>query len=444
MPTTLDEAPAESLGLRRLRRRQALTLGLLIAGYSGYYLCRSNLSVAMPLIAKELVAGGMTLDDARGRLGWIASLGTLAYALGKFLSGGLGDYLGGRRNFLGGMLGAILATLVFAAGGGMPIFTIAWIANRLTQSLGWVGMVKIAGRWFDYRASGTVMGLISLSFLFGDAAARQFYAVVLGLGFGWRGMFVLCAGVLAGLMLACTWLLRESPSELGLREGEVNPSNVYGAEGDRVSGAGPWSILGPLLRRRTFWYVCILSMALTLLREIFGVWSPTYFHEVARLSPARSSSVSALFPFWGGISVLLAGFLGDRMGRLGRSTIILAGMLLTGLALWQLGRLPAGVAPIWPVVGVTLVGFLLIGPYSYLAGAVALDFGGKRGGGTASGIIDGVGYLAGSLAGRGVAELLKARGWSFTFMAMAGLAWASALVALLYLREQSREPAGAS
>ena len=45
--------------------------------------------------------------------------------------------------------------------------------------------------------------------------------------------------------------------------------------------------------------------------------------------------------------------------------------------------------------------FLLIGPYSYLAGAISLDFGGKRGGATACGIIDGVGYLGGVLAGEG-------------------------------------------
>ena len=54
--------------------------------------------------------------------------------------------------------------------------------------------------------------------------------------------------------------------------------------------------------------------------------------------------------------------------------------------------------------------FLLIGPYSYLAGAISLDFGGKRGGATACGIIDGVGYLFGGvLAGNVVARLSGTR-----------------------------------
>src|SRR5215510_251193 len=33
-----------------LRRRQSLTVTLLVFGYAGYYLCRSNFSVTLPLI----------------------------------------------------------------------------------------------------------------------------------------------------------------------------------------------------------------------------------------------------------------------------------------------------------------------------------------------------------------------------------------------------------
>src|SRR5208283_6093271 len=132
---------------RRLVRWQALTVSALVAGYTGYYLCRSNLSVAMPLIIAEMTRRGMNADAARIVLGSIASLGVFAYAIGKFPSGGLADYLGGRRNFLFGMAGSIVFTLLFAASGAVPLFTLAWMGNRLVQSLGWAGMVKIASKW---------------------------------------------------------------------------------------------------------------------------------------------------------------------------------------------------------------------------------------------------------------------------------------------------------
>jgi len=52
------------------------------------------------------------------------------------------------------MAGSILFTLLLSLGGGIPLFTLAWMANRGVQSLGWAGMVKIASRWFSYSAYG--------------------------------------------------------------------------------------------------------------------------------------------------------------------------------------------------------------------------------------------------------------------------------------------------
>src|SRR6266404_4589126 len=96
-----------------LTRWQVLTVALLVVGYAGYYLCRSNFSVTLPLIIDELTARGMSPADAKVRLGTIASIGVFAYAIGKFFSGGLADWLGGRRTFLLGTAGAICFTALF-------------------------------------------------------------------------------------------------------------------------------------------------------------------------------------------------------------------------------------------------------------------------------------------------------------------------------------------
>lgn len=413
---------------------------LMVVGYSGYYLCRSNLSVVTPLMTDELVAGGMDAGDAKVWLGWIASMGAITYAIGKLMGGALADFLGGRRNFLVGMGGAVFFTLLFAVGGGFPIFTLAWMGNRIAQSMGWGGMMKITSRWFDYRSTGTVIGILSLSYLFGDAASRAFMGFLIANGIGWRGVFAIGAAVLAVILVFCLWLLKETPKDLGLPEGEANPLNVFGAKGEEVRPGSLESLLGPLFQYRAFWYVCLLSLTMTLLRETFNNWSPTYFKEVVKVPAQDAAYCSALFPLFGGISVILSGFFGDRLGRSGRAILLLAGLFLTGAVLWLLGQLPADVAPIWPLVLVTLVGFLLIGPYSYLGGAIALDFGGKRGGATAGGLIDGVGYLAGVLAGGGVAKFAMSWGWAGTFEALAIAAWVSCAVAALYLWEQNREP----
>src|SRR5579862_2102147 len=195
----------------RLGRWRALTIALIVTGYAGYYLCRSDFAVAMPLLIAEMGKNGVAPDDARIRMGTIASLGVLAYAIGKFPSGWLADFLGGRRNFLFGMGGSVACTVLFALSGGVPLFSLAWIGNRLVQSLGWAGLVKISSKWFSWSTYGTVMGFLSLSFLFGDAASRQFMSVLIAHGLGWRGVFYAAAATLAVLLLFNLVLLRETP-----------------------------------------------------------------------------------------------------------------------------------------------------------------------------------------------------------------------------------------
>lgn len=423
---------------RQLRRRQALTVALMVFGYAGYYACRSDLSVCLPLIADELTAGGTTAGAAREGLGRVVSIGILAYALGKPFAGPLADSLGGRRNFLAGMGGAVVMTMAFTLGGALPVFGVAWAGNRLVQSLGWAGLVKVTSRWFGASTYGTVMGVLSLSYLFGDAAARYLMGRLIAAGLGWQGVFLVAAGSLAALFLANARLLVESPAGLGLPGPPAGPATVYGGRGTANETAGVAGLLGPLLRSPAFWLVCLLSCGLTLLREAFNTWTPTYFVEGVGLSRADAGSASALFPFTGGLSVLLVGVLGDRFGRPGRAAIILLGLGLTGLALALLGTADFRATPGLAVFLVAVVAFCLLGPYSYLAGAIALDLGGRRGGATASGFIDFAGYLGGAFAGWGLAKVSLAYGWKGLFLALAGVAFASALVAALYLIQQRR------
>jgi OPA family glycerol-3-phosphate transporter-like MFS transporter len=417
---------------------QVITVLLMVLGYSGYYLCRSNLSVALPLVIADLGSRGIPVDIARIRLGTIASLGVLAYALGKFPSGGIADFLGGRRNFLAGMIGSVMFTVLFAVGGGLPIFTLAWIGNRLIQSLGWAGVVKVTSKWFSFSSYGTAMGVISLSFLFGDAASREAMALLIGGGLGWRSIFLATAAVLCALFLLNAVLLKESPSQLGLVEPRSNPLNLFAQDGEKPTPMNLKSLLRPFAMSKTFWLVCIMSLGMTLVRETFNLWTPTYFNDALGLTKAAAAHNSALFPLVGGVSVLLTGFLSDRLGRGGRAATILAGLLLTGCALFALAYLDLGRSTVLPVVLVSSVGFFMIGPYAFLGGAISLDFGGKCGSGTASGLIDGVGYLGGVLAGDAIARVSVAYGWRGAFALLGYGTLVTSMVAAAYWFNQLR------
>src|SRR5205814_2098224 len=101
-------------GTRALRIAQCRTLLLLFLGYASCYFCRSNLSVATPLLVDELGHRGVSHADA---LGTIAAILTCSYLLGDAAArGSMGLLLqrgvGWRGLFL---FGASVAGLLFLA-----------------------------------------------------------------------------------------------------------------------------------------------------------------------------------------------------------------------------------------------------------------------------------------------------------------------------------------
>ena len=402
----------------------AWTVALMIVGYAGYYLCRSHFSVAKPLILDEYKSIGVTKET----LGNVAAWGTAFYAAGKFLFGSVADVVGGRRMFLLGMAGAILFTMLFGVGG-PPFFLLAWVGNRFIQASGWVGMVKITSRWFAHSVYGRVMGFISLSYLFGDFLSRLFLSELIARGVNWQGVFYASAGVLALIFIPTFFMLRDRPRDRGLPELDANPDALVKDEVERPKLG---TLLRPLLTSPTFWVVCMLSFGFTFMRETFNDWTPTYLHEAAGMTTDAAGRASSLFPLFGGLSVIAVGFLSDRFGRAGRALLIAGGLAIgaAGLYFLSTGDLKGQSGIV--VALVAGIGFVLIGPYSLLAGAISLGFGGKQASASAAGWIDGIGYIGGILSGHLIGSIAEHKGWAPAFSVLALTAAISCGVSFAY------------
>jgi OPA family glycerol-3-phosphate transporter-like MFS transporter len=412
--------------MRSLRAGQVGISTLLFGGYAALYFCRADLSVGTPLIIEQLGTHGVSHGEAIVRMGTMTSLGVLTYALGKMFLGGLGDYWGGRTSFLIGLGGATAFTLLFAAGGSIPVFTIAWLGNRLTQSIAWAGLVKVSSKWFDYSSYGMIMGILSISYLIGDAVARQCMGVLIEHGFTWRALFDFAAAVAAILFIANLFFLRESRVEAGHEEAKPNPLNLFAASESRPPGIG--ALLLPLLRSKGFLLVCLLSLGCTIIRETFNIWTPVYLRDYLGYTMGSAASMSAVFPGVGAVSVVVTGWLSDRLGVNGRSLLLCLGLAATAAALLLLMSLrPSTSAAPLPLLMIGIIAFCLLGPYSYLGGAFAMDFGGKQASAMSSGIIDGIGYLGAVVAGDSVARVSVAFGWHGVFIALAAVSGLAAL-----------------
>jgi OPA family glycerol-3-phosphate transporter-like MFS transporter len=420
------DAAAGGPPARSLRLRQTGVVLLLFGGYGALYFCRADLSVATPLLVEALGQHGVSHGDAIIRMGGIASSGVLAYALGKLFLGGLGDFWGGRVSFLIGLAGATVFTLMFASGSSLPLFSLAWIGNRLTQSLSWAGLLKVSSKWFDYSSYGMIIGILSISYLVGDAAARQWMGMLIEHGFGWRTLFYFAAAVSSLFLAVNFWLLRESRVEAGFVEAKPNPLNLFAGSESRPASLR--LLLLPLVRSRAFLLVCLLSLGCTIIRETFNLWTPVYLRDYLGYSMSNAARMSAVFPGVGAVSVLATGWLSDRLGVNGRSLIMFAGLAATAGALLILMTMQSSsTGSLPPLLAIGTIAFCLLGPYSYLGGAMALDFGGKQAGAVSSGIIDGIGYLGAVVAGDSIARVSVAFGWHGVFVALAAV---SALAAL--------------
>ena len=409
-----DRRAPSSLGARQL-----LTVLLLFGGYSACYFCRADLAVASPLLIEELGRRGVSHADALIHIGQIASLGVFAYAIGKLFLTGLGDFWGGRPNFLIGLGGATIFTLLFTVGGALPVFTIAWLGNRLTQSIAWAGMLKVSSRWFDFTSHGTVIGVLSISYLVGDAVARQWMGALIGLGYGWRAMFYLAAAVAGFFLVANYSVVAGIACRARLSRGRRNPQNCLRrrlVEARRISRRWCCRCSGVAL---SSWSACCRSAAPSCARpsttgspSTCATSSATAW--AARPVPARFSRRSERYR-----SSSPAGSATGSAPN-SRPVVMAVGLTATAAALALLGVLrPSGGSPLLPLVAIGTTALCLLGPYSYLGGALACDFGGKQGTAQSSGIIDGVGYLGSVIGGVTVARASVAFGWGGVFLALA-------------------------
>jgi sugar phosphate permease len=410
-------------------------VGLLVLGYIGIYLCRKNFSVAVPLLRE-------TFDLSKEDVGRIASYSTLAYALGKFGFGPLIDRVGGRVAFLVALAGVAVFGGLGGLAGSFPMLALIYSLNRLAGSIGWGGMVKLVPDWLPARSLPLAMAVLSLGFVFGGVCATLLAGQIAEWsGNDWRWVMSGPALVLAVIIALCWWVLPRAAA------GAMGGSPAPAAED--APAKFELRHITDLVFIRRFWILLALSFVLTLLRETFNTWAVDFFKTAGgvEVSTRIASFLATPFDAFGAAGILFLGWAFGRLGGAGRVRLLFAILLALTALIWLLPAL--GARHVWlATAAVGGIGFLAYGPYSLLAGILAVEIRGKAYVGTVAGMVDGVGYFAAILAGQQFGRILDAGGYRLGFACLAGLAaLASVLCLFLYRRgedlgEAAREGQG--
>jgi sugar phosphate permease len=381
--------------------------------YAGYYLCRKNLSVALPLL--HGVSGLRNIDLANIVFGY-----SLFYAIGQFACGFLADRIGAKR-VIGAGLFLVVASNLFMGLRAAPVWLLLFAClNGAGQSTGWSGLVKTMAIWFGRETRGVVMAWWGTNYVFGGFVATAFATWAIGQHWilpqlGWRlGFFLPALVLLAIAVLFLTRMKDPADAPNAVPEPERSPKRTTELQSS-------WSELVDLLRKPSLWMVSVSYFFLELCRYALMFWLPLYMVERLKYSVEISGYVSSLYELVGIVGAVAAGYASDRFAQSRRAPV--AALMLWGLACVMLTQPALGRAGVGgTAIAIALAGILSYGPDTLLSGACAQDIGEAKAAATASGFVDGIGHLGALFSPYVVVYVSERYGWDRLFPLFAAVA----------------------
>jgi len=409
------------------------TFAITWLAYAGFNLTRMSFAVS-----KVSIEGDPLIHLSQTQMAWVDGAFLAAYAIGQFFWGVAGDRYGPRKVILAGMLCSVVTACVMGASASATMFVGLFFIQGLCQSSGWAPLVKNVGNFFSRRERGSVLGLWCTNYAVGGLIATVF-ASYIGEHFGWRYAFFVPAMVLMGIWVLFYLFQRDRPEDVGLpsvEEYHHEPTPVVKAgETPAEEPEGSWKVIREALTNPMVILLGLVYFCLKPTRYAILFWGPKYVYERLGSGMAEAGFLSSLFELAGPVSILVVGFVSDRVFGARRMPVSIICLLLLGALLFALDHLPA---TRWVLGGsLFLLGFLAYAPDAMVAGVAVVDFGAKKGASTATGLVNGMGSIGAMLGGVIPGLMEEQWGWQNVFT---GLAVAAVVAALLLLPKWNAVP----
>lgn len=396
----------------RYERWRVQTFAITWLAYFGFYITRKTFSVA-----KIGIDADPSIDLATDQMAWIDGVYLIAYAVGQFIWGMVGDRVGTRKVVLGGMIFSVLAAAAMGASSITVAFGILFCIQGLCQSTGWAPLVKNMGGFFSQHERGRVMGFWCTNYAVGGMFA-SIYAGYWGDMLGWRYAFFIPAVTLFMIAVLFFLLQRNQPEDVGLP-----PIEQYHAEWERVAipedtqdqkEDGGWRAIINIITNKNVMLLCASYFFIKPARYAILFWGPMYINEKIGSGMAESGAISSIFEFAGIISAILAGYISDKVFHAKRMPVCVISLLILGIFLCFVDDLPASRSVL--LLSFAIMGLCVFAPDSIISGAASIDFGTKKGASTAAGFINGAGSIGAIIGGTIPGIFADKWGWSGVFM----------------------------
>jgi MFS transporter, ACS family, D-galactonate transporter len=378
------------------------------------YLDRTNLSVAAPLLTKE-----MHLDSAQ--MGFLFSAFAWTYAICNLPGGYFVDRLGSRLTYALSLFFWSMATALQGWASSFNGLFGLRLGVGIAEAPAFPANNRVVTVWFPTRERG----MATSCFVSGQYIGTGLCTPILfwiAATWGWRAIFMVTGA--AGLVFSYIWwkVYRDPMKSALANAAEIEEIRAGGAGmGSQVQAPFKWSDVRQLLSYRQIWALCIGKFSISVVIFFLLTWFPSYLVQERGLSLLKVGGY-AVAPYMGAaIGVLVGGAWSDWLLKRGvsqtwaRKIPIVTGFLLTSIIF-----LANFTSSNLSTIAVVTCAFFFSG-VSSIGWAVTSDVAPVRLVGMTGGIVNFAANLAGIMTPIAVGYIVKSTGSYY---------WALALVAV--------------
>ncbi len=396
--------PGSGAGVHRMARREWILLLLLIASIFINYVDRSNLSIAAPLLQKELSLSPSALGSLLSSFFW-------TYALLQLLgiAGWLADRFPVVHVFTAGFLLWSIATIATGLLSGFESIFVCRLILGAGESLAYPCYSRLFATFIPQDHRGRANALLDAASKMGPALGTALGGVLL-LRIGWRMFFIVLGA--ASLVWIIPWLAY-APRSKG-SEPQISHKRYSVMSLVRVRSA--WGTFFGHFCGNYFWFFLL-------------TWIPSYLVKERGMTIGWMASVVSVALTAVASATVLAGWISDRLIARGASiTKVRKSVVVTGLAGSSVILPVAFTANIVISITLLLCACIAFGAYTSNHWAITQTLAGPSMAGRWTSLQNGIGNISGIIAPWLAGAIVEASGSSrLAFVISAFIVLAGAL-----------------
>lgn len=259
--------------------------------------------------AGALVGEYMKVDFAitsAAELGFLTSIYFYTSAVMQIPSGIIADKFDPKKGLLSAMGLIVIGTVISSFAQSLELLYFGRLVLSLGSAMIYINLFKIATNWWKTSEMGTISSFTSLVGNLGPLVATVPLAILINT-LGWRGSYLVMAGVVIVAMVLCFILTKSTPRDAGLMNWDEIEAAESGKPVEKKPAKKNIKVMESLKqvisnKQSLFPSIACAGMYGSFI-AFFGIWAIPYFVQIYGLTRVEAASIL----FIGQLTYIIAG-----------------------------------------------------------------------------------------------------------------------------------------